>query len=144
MCQSPPKNPKSPRGFLPRPLLRADKRKKKKKPRVCQIKKPRKKFWQNGVRIPPRHTAQKLLGQNPERKTPFPFSKETSPPPNQKCNECFSFGVAGVLASAWGFASSVRFNSDPPRAPRVRDITDFENRFGFGKINAPKNDILYI
>ncbi|MEK7539566.1 MAG: hypothetical protein AAB595_02945, partial [Patescibacteria group bacterium] len=25
----------------------------------------------------------------------------------------------------------------PPRAPRVRDITDFENRFELGTINAP-------
>ncbi|OGZ12361.1 MAG: hypothetical protein A3D67_00035 [Candidatus Lloydbacteria bacterium RIFCSPHIGHO2_02_FULL_51_22] len=32
-----------------------------------------------------------LYGQNPERKTPFPFSKEISPPPNQKCKECFFF-----------------------------------------------------
>src|SRR3989344_6028654 len=37
-------------------------------------------------------TASQSLG-NPERKTPFPFSKEISPPPNQKCKECFSFGV---------------------------------------------------
>src|SRR3989344_5130704 len=50
------------------------------------------------VRIASRHTARILGGQNPERKTPFPFSKEISPPPNQKCKECFSFGVAGVLA----------------------------------------------
>ena len=43
------------------------------------------------VHIEALRTAQKLLGQNPERKTPFPFSKEISPPPNQKCKECFFF-----------------------------------------------------
>jgi hypothetical protein len=36
-------------------------------------------------------TARILGGQNPERKTPFPFSKEISPPPNRKCKECFFF-----------------------------------------------------
>ena len=29
--------------------------------------------------------------QNPERKTPFPFSRKNSPPPNQKSKECFFF-----------------------------------------------------
>ncbi|MBT9170986.1 MAG: hypothetical protein DDT18_01343 [Actinobacteria bacterium] len=43
------------------------------------------------VRISPSHTARKLHGQNPERKMSFPFSKEISPPPNQKCKECFFF-----------------------------------------------------
>src|SRR3990167_2604052 len=53
-------------------------------------------------RISPRHTAQKLLGQNYERKTPFPFSKEISPPPKQKCKECFFFrGFRRVREAVW-------------------------------------------
>ncbi|OGY72267.1 MAG: hypothetical protein A3H61_01505 [Candidatus Jacksonbacteria bacterium RIFCSPLOWO2_02_FULL_44_20] len=44
------------------------------------------------VRIEAPRTAQKLLGQNPEIKTPFPFSRKNSPPPNQKCKECFFRG----------------------------------------------------
>ena len=43
-------------------------------------------------------------GQNPERKTPFPFSKEISPPPNQESKECFSFGVSAESARRWGGA----------------------------------------
>ena len=42
----------------------------------------------NCICTPP---ARILGGQNPERKTPFPFSKRNPPPPNQKCNECFFF-----------------------------------------------------
>src|SRR3989344_4197760 len=112
---------RGPRGFLPRPPLPADKSKNKHQPRFCQILFPRKKFLQNRVRISPRRTAQKLLGQNPERKTPFPFSKEISPPPNQKCKECFFFrGFRRVREAVWlGDSSSVRFRSEPPRAPRV-------------------------
>src|SRR3989344_3286026 len=55
----------------------------------------------SGIRISPRHTARILGGQNPERKTPFLFSKQISPPPNQKCKECFSFGVAAAPARRW-------------------------------------------
>ncbi len=39
---------------------------------------------------PPPHAAE--YGGNPERKTPFPFSKRI-PPAKQKCMERFSFGV---------------------------------------------------
>lgn len=45
------------------------------------------------VRIEAPRTAQKLLGQNPERKTPFPFSKEISPSPNQESKRHFSLGL---------------------------------------------------
>ena len=88
-----------PPAFLPRPLLRAGNQ-----PRQSEKSfPPEKRFSLCRVRIEAPRTARILGGQNPERKTPFPFSKEISPPPNQKCKECFSFGVAGVLASAWGF-----------------------------------------
>src|SRR3989338_9658932 len=71
--------------------------------------------------ISPRHTARILGGQNPERKTPFPFSKEISPPPNQEIKECFFFrGCRRVREAVWrGDSSSVRFRSESPRAPRV-------------------------
>ena len=57
----------------------------------------------------------------PQRKISFPFSRKISPPPNQKSKRHFSFGVAGVLASAWGFLR----------------IICFENRFELGTINTP-------
>jgi len=37
-----------------------------------------------------------------QRKMSFPLSKEISPPPNQKCKECFSFGVAEALRGSGG------------------------------------------
>ena len=54
--------------------------------------------------VPP--PARILGGQNPERKTPFPFSKEISPPPNQESKECFSFGVAEALRGSGGMVHS--------------------------------------
>jgi len=57
----------------------------------------------------PRRTAQKLLGQNPERKTPFPFSKEISPPPNPKSKEHFSLVSAEALRGGGGTDSFVQF-----------------------------------
>ena len=79
---------------------------------------------QNCFALPRPHfappTARILGGQNPERKTPFPFSKEISPPPNQKCKECFFFrGFRRVREAGAGRSSSVRFNPKLPRAPRV-------------------------
>jgi len=72
------------------------------------------------VRIEAPRTAQKLLGQNPERKTPFPFSRKISPPPNQKCKECFFFRGCWRTRQCVGLSPSVRFSFEPPRAPRVR------------------------
>src|SRR3989344_3523736 len=57
---------------------------KKDEPSVLPNPSPKKYFEQTQFPISPRHTARILGGQNPERKTPFPFSKEISPPPNQK------------------------------------------------------------
>src|SRR3989304_5490893 len=54
------------------------------------------------VRIEAPRTAQKLLGQNPERKTPFPFSRKNSPPPNQKCKESFFFRGCRVKRGGGG------------------------------------------
>src|SRR3989344_3551242 len=43
------------------------------------------------VRIEAPRTARILGVQNSERKTPFPFSRKNSPPPNQQRKECFFF-----------------------------------------------------
>ena len=80
----------------------------------------KKRFSLCRVRIEAPRTAQKLLGQNPERKTPFPFSKEIRSPPNQKCKECFFFRGCWRTRQCVGLSPSVRFWSEPPRAPRVR------------------------
>ena len=56
-----------------------------------------------------------------QRKMSFPLSRKISPPPNQKCKECFFFrGFRRVREAVAGLSSSVRFSFASPRAPRVR------------------------
>ena len=89
--------------FLPKPLLFHLRHPNSKKiSRVfCEIISPKNSFRKtSSALVPPPDRI--LGGQNPERKTPFPFSKEISPPPNQKCKECFSFGVAEALRGSGG------------------------------------------
>ena len=80
----------------------------------------KKRFSLCRVRSEAPRTARILGGQNPERKTPFPFLKEISPPPKQKCKECFFFRGCWRTRQCVGLSPSVRFWSEPPRAPRVR------------------------
>ena len=72
------------------------------------------------VRIEAPRTARILGGQNPERKTPFPFSKEISPPPNQKCKECFFFRGCWRTRQCVGLSPSVRFSFASPRTWSAR------------------------
>ena len=72
------------------------------------------------VRIEAPPPARILGGQNPERKTPFPFSKEISPPPNQKCKECFFFRGCWRTRQCVGLSPSVRFSFASPRTRSVR------------------------
>ena len=80
----------------------------------------KKRFSLCRVRIEAPRTARILGGQNPERKTPFPFSKEISPPPNQKCKECFFFRGCWRTRQCVGLSSSVRGSFKPPRTRSVR------------------------
>jgi hypothetical protein len=52
---------------------------------------PENSFRKTESALKPRHTARILGGQNPERKTPFPFSEKNGRAQNQKCKECFLF-----------------------------------------------------
>ena len=100
-------------GFLPKPLLLhlQHPNSKTNQSKFWQILAPKNCFAKTSSALF-RHLPEYLEGRNPERKTPFPFSKEISPPPNQKCKECFSFGVAealrgsgGTIHSSFGFCS---------------------------------------
>jgi len=62
-----------------------------------------------------------LEGRTPKKNVLSIFKKNFTPAKSKK-QETFFFGVAGVLASAWGF-------------PR---IICFENRFELGTINTPE------
>src|SRR3989344_820213 len=50
-----------------------------------------------------------FLGRTPKEKHPFLFQKKFHPRQIRNARSVFSFGVAGVLASAWGFGSFVQF-----------------------------------
>src|SRR3989339_1624108 len=88
---SPKENSGASGGFLPKPLLlRLRHPSSKKISRVfCEILSPKNSFGKTeSALVPP--PARILGGQNPERKTPFPFSKEIPPPPHQESKEHFS------------------------------------------------------
>src|SRR3989344_5914140 len=72
------------------------------------------------VRIEAPRTARILGGQNPERKTPFPFSRKNSPPPNQESKECFFFRGCWRTRQCVGLSSSVQFSFASPRTQSVR------------------------
>jgi len=61
-----------------------------------------------------------LEGRTPKEKHPFLFQKKFHPRQTKNARSVFSFGVAGVLASACGFLR----------------IICFENRFELGTINT--------
>ena len=50
-----------------------------------------------------------LEGRTPKEKHPFLFQEKFHPRQIRNARSIFSFGVAGVLASAWGFGSFVQF-----------------------------------
>ena len=62
-----------------------------------------------------------LEGRTPKEKHPFIFQEKIHPRQIRNVRSVFSFGVAGVLASACGFLR----------------IICFENRFELGTINTP-------
>jgi hypothetical protein len=90
-------------------LLRLRHPNSKKSSRVfCEILSPKNSFRKTeSALVPP--PARILGGQNPERKTPFLFQEKIHPRQIRNARSVFSFGVAGVLASAWGFGSFVQF-----------------------------------
>ncbi|MBU1783055.1 hypothetical protein KKA77_00520, partial [Patescibacteria group bacterium] len=67
------------------------------------------------------------------RKTPFPFSKEISPPPNQKCKECFSFGVAEALRGSGGtiHSRSKKVRANDIMTPPNETLSELRKRSDF-------------
>ena len=62
-----------------------------------------------------------LEGRTPKEKHPFLFQEKIHPRQIRNARSVFSFGVAGVLASAWGLLRVICFG----------------NRFELGTINTP-------
>jgi len=80
------------------------------------------------VHIEAPRTARILGGQNPKEKCPFHFQEKIHPRQIRNARSVFSFGVAGVLASAWGFLRAYDFGQSH-HALRACDIICFESRF---------------
>src|SRR3989344_4816941 len=118
---------KSPRGFLPRPLLRADKSKNKISrgfaksfPQKIVSAKPSPHF------APP-HSLNTCRAE-PQKKNILSFFKRNFAPAKSEMQGVFFFRGCRGSARRWrGDCSSVRFRSEP-RALRAYDIICFENR----------------
>jgi len=100
---SPKENSGASGGFLPNPLLLRLRHpnSKKNQPRFCQILSPKNSFGKTeSALVPP--PARILGGQNPERKTPFPFSEKIHPRQIRNARSVFSFGVSAEALRGGG------------------------------------------
>jgi len=89
-------------------------------PKFWQILSPKNSFAKTSSALF-RHLPEYLEGRTPKEKHPFLFQEKIHPRQTRNVRSVFSFGVAGVLASAWGFLR----------------IICFESRFELGTINTP-------
>ena len=113
--------------FLPKPLLfhLRHPNSKTNQPKFWQILSPKNSFAKTSSALKPHALPEYLEGRTPKEKHPFLFQKKFHPRQIRNARSVFSFGVAGVLASAWGFLR----------------IICFENRFELGTINTPLREM---
>ena len=93
-------------------------------PKFWQILSPKNSFAKTSSVLKPHALPEYLEGRTPKEKHPFLFQKKSGARKIRNARSVFSFGVAGVLASAWGFLR----------------IICFGNRFELGTINTPKQN----
>src|SRR3989339_1228214 len=116
--------------FLPKPLLfhLRHPNSKTNEPKFWQILSPKNSFAKTSSALKPHALPRNFLGRTPKEKHPFLFQKKFHPRQIRNARSVFSFGVAGVLASAWGFLrayASVSLH----HARGACHIICFENRF---------------
>ena len=123
---SPKENSGASGGFLPKPLLfhLRHPNSKKNQPRFCQILSPKNSFGKTESAFRPATLPEYLEGRTPKEKHPFLFQKKIHPRQIRNARSVFSFGVAGVLASAWGFGSFVQF----PLEKSSRKVYNYSTR----------------
>ena len=81
-----------------------------------------------------------LEGRTPKEKHPFLFQEKIHPRQIKKARSVFSFGVAGVLASAWGFLrayDSILLHHARGACEVITSLC-FGNRCEFGTIKTPE------
>src|SRR3989338_3827990 len=92
--------------FLPKPLLFHLRlpNSKTNQPKFWQtLPPPKNSFAKPSSALKPHALPEYLEGRTPKRKHPFLFQEKIHPRQIKNARSVFSFGVAGVLASAWGF-----------------------------------------
>src|SRR3989338_6947676 len=89
-------------------ITRRDPPEKKNPPFFKKNNSPQKKiiFFCAGSVLKPHALPKYLEGRTPKEKPPFLFQKKFHPRQIRNARSVFSFGVAGVIASAWGFLRS--------------------------------------
>src|SRR3989338_7849048 len=113
-------SPKPARIHSPDPLLRAGKFSRG----FAKSFSPENSFGKTESALKPHALPEYLEGRTPKEKHPFLFQEKIHPRQIRNARSVFPFGVAGVLASAWGFLR----------------IICFENRFELGTINTQKQN----
>jgi hypothetical protein len=143
---SPPEIPKKNSGangkFLPKPLLfhLRHPNSKTNEPKFWQILSPKNSFCKTESVLKPHALPEYLEGRTPKEKHPFLFQKKFHPRQIRNARSVFSFGVAGVLASAWGFRGAYD-SIQSHHALRACHIICFGNGCEFGTIETPEQNL---
>ena len=109
------RKPEPPRGFLPRPLLRAENQSRQSKKSFP----PEKKIFA----LPSPHcsaTCPNTWRAEPRKKNTLSFFKRNFTPAKSEMQGVFFFRGCRGFARQWRNDTSVRGSLEPPRAPRVR------------------------
>src|SRR3989344_4736422 len=85
--------------------------------------------------LKPHALPRNFLGRTPKEKHPFLFREKIHPRQIRNARSVFSFGVAGVLASAWGFRRAYALVS-LHHARGACDIICFESKCELGTIET--------
>ena len=105
----------------PDPSSARTKCKNKSQSRFCQIQSPENSFGKTESAFRPATLPEYLYEQNPKKKNVLSILWKIYPRENmKKQGTFFLFGVAEWSEAVAGLSWSVRFNLEPPRAPRVR------------------------
>src|SRR3990167_6183015 len=127
--------------FLPKPLLfhLRHPNSKTNEPKFWQILSPKNSFAKTSSALKPHALPRNFLGRTPKEKHPFLFQEKFHPRQISNARIVFSFGVAGVLASAWGFLRAYASVSLHHARGACEVITSlcFGNRCEFGTIETP-------
>src|SRR3989339_742226 len=126
-------SPKPARIHSPDPFLRAGKFSRG----FAKSFPPENSFGKTESALKPHALPEYLEGRTPKEKHPFLFQEKIHPRQIRNARSVFSFGVAGVLASAWGFLRAYALVS-LHHARGACDIICFGSRCEFGTIETPE------